>query len=238
MFDGSAEFYDLIYSGFKDYARETEQIIALLRHEHPHGRTVLDVACGTGAHARLLAAHGYIVDGLDLNPAFVAIPQAKHPEGQFFTADMRDFCLPNRYDAVLCLFSSIGYACTLDGVAQTLECFRQHLAANGIIVVEPWFAPDVLDPTRVATNSGETGGLRVTRVSRVEIAGRVSRLYFDYEITEGTQVRKVSEVHELGLFTRPEMIAAFRQAGLEATYDAEGLNGRGLYVARVEKNAS
>jgi hypothetical protein len=34
------------------------------------------------------------------------------------------------------------------------------------------------------------------------------------------------------------MIAAFRQAGLEATYDAEGLNGRGLYVARVEKNAS
>jgi Methyltransferase domain len=56
-------------------------------------QTVLDVACGTGEHARLLAAQGFVVDGLDLDPAFVRIAEQKHPAGQFFAADMRDFHL-------------------------------------------------------------------------------------------------------------------------------------------------
>jgi ubiquinone/menaquinone biosynthesis C-methylase UbiE len=56
MFTASAEFYDLIYSTFKDYAGEAAQIVRLLRRLHPQCQTVLDVACGTGEHARILAA--------------------------------------------------------------------------------------------------------------------------------------------------------------------------------------
>jgi len=48
MFDASAEYYDLIYSTFKDYAAETETIAALLRRLNSNCRTVLDIACGTG----------------------------------------------------------------------------------------------------------------------------------------------------------------------------------------------
>ena len=50
MFPAFVEYYDLIYSAFKDYASETAQIVALLRRLHPQCRTVLDVACGTGEH--------------------------------------------------------------------------------------------------------------------------------------------------------------------------------------------
>ena len=53
MFDASAEYYDLIYGSFKDYPREAAQIAGLLRQNMPHCRTVLDVACGSGEHARL-----------------------------------------------------------------------------------------------------------------------------------------------------------------------------------------
>jgi len=66
------------------------------------GDTVLDVACGSGEHARLLAGHGFVVDGLDLDPAFVRIARHKHPSGRFFEADMAGFDLPDRYDAILC----------------------------------------------------------------------------------------------------------------------------------------
>ena len=233
MFDRSAEYYDLIYSTFKDYAQEAAQIAALLRTRHPQCRTVLDVACGTGEHARRLAQAGFDVDGLDLSPAFVAIARAKHPAGQFFEADMSDFHLGRRYDAVICMFSSIGYVRTLDCVTAALTCFREHLAPGGMAVVEPWFGPGVLDPARVARNAGEADGVRVSRDSRVEIDGRLSRLFFDYEITDATGTRHVSEVHELGLFTDAEMLDAFRGAGLQADYDRQGLTGRGLYVARA-----
>src|SRR5213592_4685830 len=116
MFNASAEFYDLIYSTFKDYATETSRIAALLRDLNPHGRTVLDVACGTGEHARLLAAEGFVVDGLDLDQAFVRIAARKHSAGRFFEGDMADFHLSHRYDAILCLFSSIGYLRSLDRI--------------------------------------------------------------------------------------------------------------------------
>jgi trans-aconitate methyltransferase len=96
MFSASAEFYDLIYSTFKDYTGETGQIGSLLRRRSPQSHTVLDVVCGTGEHARLLAAQGFMVDGLDVDPAFVTIARQKYPAGQFFVADMSDFRLLHR----------------------------------------------------------------------------------------------------------------------------------------------
>ena len=233
MFSASAEFYDLIYSRFKDYAGEATQIASLVRRLNPPCQTLLDVACGTGEHARLLAAQGFVVDGLDLDPAFVHIAEQKHPAGRFVEADMSEFRLSHRYDAVLCLFSSIGYLQTLDRVARALRCFREHLAPGGVIVIEPWFAPGVLDPGRVSRHTREAGGVRVSRVSRVEIEGRVSRLRFEYEITDGMGTRHISEVHELGLFTTAELLRTFQDAGLDAEFDPQGLTDRGLYVARL-----
>ena len=233
MFNASAEFYDLIYSSFKDYEAETALIANLLHRVSPRCKTVLDVACGTGEHARLLAAEGFVVDGLDLDAAFVRIARQKHQAGRFFEADMSDFHLSQRYDAVTCLFSSIGYLRTLDRVVRALTCFREHLSTDGVIVVEPWFAPGVLDVERVAQNTGEADGVRVSRVSRVEVEGRLSRLRFDYAITDASGTRHASEVHELGLFTVAELMEAFREAGLRADYDPKGLTDRGLYVARA-----
>ena len=233
MFTASPEFYDLIYSTFKDYPAEAAQIAQLLRSLNPGCRSILDVACGTGEHARRLAAGGFEVDGLDLDAEFVRIAQQKHPFGRFYQADMAEFQLPHRYDAVTCLFSSIGYLGTLERVVQALGCFREHLAPGGVIVVEPWFVPGVLDEGRVSRHTAEANGVSVTRVSRVKIEGRISRLYFDYEITDAGGTRLASEVHELGLFTTPEMLEAFRSAGLEVEHDPKGLTDRGLFVGRV-----
>lgn len=233
MFSESAALYDLIYSSFKDYEAESANVATLLETARPGCRTVLDVACGTGEHARLLAErHGFFVDGIDLDPSFVAIAQRKHPAGMFVVADMCDFHLPRHHDAVICLFSSIGYVRTLDKVTRALECFREHLAPGGAIVVEPWFAPGVLQDGYLTHNIGERDGLRVERHSRTEIDGRLSRLHFDYVITDERGTRHASEVHELGLFTPDEMRAAFGAAGLAVDYDPQGLTGRGLYVAR------
>ena len=134
MFQAPAELYDAIYFTFKDYAAEAADIAARIRAAHPAARTVLDVACGTGEHARLLAqSHGFAVDGLDLNADFLRLARAKHPAGNFIVADMTDFDMGRRYDAVICLFSSIGYLKTLPRVERALACFRRHTAPGGVI---------------------------------------------------------------------------------------------------------
>ena len=232
MFNASAEYYDVIYAAFKDYAAEVAQVTTLLRRLNSRCHALLDVGCGTGEHARRLAGEGFAVDGLDIEPAFVRIASQKHPAGRFVVADMSDFHLPSRYDTVLCLFSSIGYLVTLDRVTRALACFREHLAPGGVALVEPWFPPGVLEPDKRFTHSGESQGVKVARHSRTEIDGTLSRLLFDYEIDEHGDVRHMSEVHELGLFSTEELMEAFRAAGLDAQHDAEGLTGRGLFVAR------
>jgi hypothetical protein len=113
-----------------------------------------------------------------------------------------------------------------------LACFRDHLALDGVALVEPWFPPGVLEANREFIHSGEAHGVRVSRHSRTEINGTLSRLLFEYEIDDHGEVRRVSEVHELGLFTTEEMMQAFAAAGLHADHDPEGLTGRGLFIAR------
>ena len=155
MFSNSANWYDALYSS-KDYEAEAERITAIVRAECPSARTILDEACGTGEHDRYLS-RDFHVDGVDVNRDFLAIACDKNPEGVYAYADMIDFDLGRTYDAVLCLFSSIGYAKTLGGVERALKCFHRHLTATGVLVLEPWLTPDVWNPTgKVYTETAET----------------------------------------------------------------------------------
>jgi ubiquinone/menaquinone biosynthesis C-methylase UbiE len=232
MYTETAELYDAIYA-FKDYRTEARQLATLIREGPPGARSVLDVACGTGEHARWLTVdHGFSVDGVDLDEALLAVARRKVPDGRFVRADMEDFDLGRQYDAVLCLFSSIGYLVTLERVGHALDCFRRHVAPDGVVVVEPWFEPGVIDPTRISRHTGTLAAGRVERVSQIDVDDRVSRIHFGYTIETDAGAHEAAEVHELGLFTTGEMQQAFEAAGFTATFDFPGLMGRGLWVAR------
>lgn len=234
MFTRSAELYDAIYCRMKDYESESRRIHELIVQHHGTAHRLLDVACGTGEHARHLGRlFDYEVDGVDLDENLLAIARRKNPRGRFERGDMADFDLDERYDVVLCLFSAIGYVRTVDRVTETLRRFRSHLAPGGLILVEPWFVPGFLDPGRVFVDVAETEDVKVVRMAVTEVEGRMSFTRFEYLIGSNGSITRESETHELGLFTVDEMTECFRRAHLAVEHDAKGLSGRGLYIGRA-----
>ena len=232
MYSESAALYDLIYTPIKDYSAEAGQVAGLLRRARPRCRTLLDVACGTAEHARVLRqVHGFEVDGVDLDPAFVAIARTKCPQGRFDVADMVDFHLGRSYDVVLSLFGSIGYVVTLPRLQEALACLRDHLVPGGVLIIEPFLTPEAFHPETAGTHTVEALGIRITRTHRAESDGKRCRLFFQYTIDGPAGTTHSAEVHELGLFTIDDTLAAFSAVGLTVSYDPRGPIGRGLYVA-------
>lgn len=233
MFSKSAELYDRIYFEFKDYKAEAQRISELLAGEHSSARTLLDVACGTGEHARILRnKHGFEVDGIDLDNKLVSLAQRKKSDGNFCCADMVDFELDKTYDVVMCLFSSIGHFKTLDRVTAALKRFNTHTNDGGLILVEPWFSHEQLTPGKIFTHTSQTEEVSVARMGYSQVRDRISTLHFEYLIGTSGKIDHEIGKHELGLFTFNEMNQCFEKAGLAATFDEEGISGRGLYIAR------
>lgn len=231
MFSQTVDFYDLIYSEWKDYQGEAERLATILKLEVPGGTRVLDVGCGTGRHAEILGRQGFEVDGVDLEPGFVEIAARRCPEGRFSVADMAGFDLGRTYDAVVCLFSSIGYVETVERLRLSAASMARHVRPGGLLVVEPWFVPGAFKDGSLHLTTVDRPDLKVSRVSRSRVVGTVSVLDFHYLVGRPEGVEHWNETHRLGLFTEQEMRDALTLAGLEPVrFDPDGLIGRGLYL--------
>lgn len=234
MYELSSKYYDVIYS-FKEYQQESELIRDYIKHQGANYITILDVACGTAEHAYFLK-NDFRIDGIDLNSEFVEIAKSKNSEGSYYTADMTDFHLDKKYDVITCLFSSIGYVKTLDNVIKTLKNFKEHLKEDGIILIEPWFTPEVWSEGRTDTLTTEHNGIKMCRMSFTAKEDQISILRFDYLFGSKTGIEYFSEEHVMGLFKTEELIQAFNEVDLDVQYDEHGISGRGLFVARRRGN--
>ena len=231
MFSTSAQWYDLLYR-FKDYQKEADWIVELLNRIHPDAQTVLDVACGTAEHDRYLSQH-FKIDGIDSNEGFVRIARQKNPDGRYTCADMQDFTLSKKYDVIICLFSSIGYVKTIANVQKTLVCFKEHLNSEGIILVEPWFDFESWNPGSSHMLTAETEDLKVCRMNVSRQDGHLSILDFHYLVATADGVQHFEEVHEIGIFSRDDILKAFSAAGLMAEFEEKQFSDRGLYIAKI-----
>ena len=226
----SAELYDAIYH-FKNYARECELLRGVIDGAVPDARTLLDVACGTGAHSQFLKNH-FAVDGVDQNEDYLRAARLKNPAGIYSCTDMTGFDLGRDYDAVTCLFSAIGYVGTTLRLNSAIAAMARHVRPCGVLIIEPWLTPDAWQSGGQFIHSGKLSDGLVCRMSHSGQEGNLSVLQLHYLRGSVRGIEHFNERMELALFTREEMTAAFDAAAMEVTYESEGLMGRGLYVAR------
>ena len=119
MFSSSARIYDAVYS-FKDYRVEAERVHELIQERSPGASSLLDVACGTGKHLEQFRRWYPDVAGLDLDEGLVEVARERLDDVPLSRADMASFDLGRTFDAVTCLFSSIGYVGTVERLTSAI----------------------------------------------------------------------------------------------------------------------
>jgi ubiquinone/menaquinone biosynthesis C-methylase UbiE len=231
MFTKSAKIYDAIYLNMgKDYAAEAGKVHAIIKqHKQTPGNLLLDVACGTGLHIGPLCEH-YQVEGLDLDENMLEETHKKYPDIPLHHGDMVDFNLDRGFDAITCLFSSIGYVKTVPRLNQAVSNMAKHIKAGGVLLIEPWFSPDTWNTGKVHATFVNQPDLKIARMNFSERKDNLSFFTFHYLVATPEGIEHFTELHELGLFTEAEYMGAFYAAGIEVLHDSTGLDGRGLYI--------
>ena len=132
VFGNYAHYYDLIYRD-KDYEGEATYVDGLIRGHSSGARTLLELGCGTGRHAELLAQKGYEVVGLDLSDEMLKMANEKACAGAtFMKGDIRQFSLGSQFDVAIALFHVVSYQVTNEGLLSTFKCVREHLKPGGL----------------------------------------------------------------------------------------------------------
>ncbi len=231
MFERSAQFYDAIYA-WKNYEQEAGRLIEFIdMHKKSGGSTLLDVACGTGAHMPFLQEH-FAIEGLDINGDLLDVARARCPAVRFHQGDMCTTRLDRQFDIVACLFSSIGYVKTAERLWQAIANMAAHVAPGGVLLIEPWFSPQTWkgDGQAPTVHFVDEPELKVTRMLAYKQSETVVSSDFHYLVATRSGVEHFTEHHEMGLFTDDEYLEGFRAAGLSVVHDKEGLMGRGLFI--------
>lgn len=226
------EIHDLIHeSRGKDYRAEAGELTRRVRRLRPDASSLLDVACGTGAHLRHFAELFDRVAGLELSEPMVHAARRALPDVPVHVGDMRAFDLDGRFDVVTCMFGSIGYATTEDELHAVLAAFARHLNAKGVVAVDPWWFPETYLDGHVSAHVTTAAGRTVARVSHSAREGTASRMDVHYVVADARDgARHFTETHHISLFTREAYETAFRAAGLAVEYVPGPHSGRGLFL--------
>lgn len=225
VFGAYAGFYDALYAD-KDYAAECDFIADVFAaHGVPDGGSVLDLGCGTGGHAMLLAERGFAVTGVDRSPAMIELAQAKIAENpscsaDFLVDDVRSVDAGTTFDAVISMFAVVSYQLTDDDIIAMFSAVRRHLAPGGVFLFDVWFGPAVLveqpEPRTkcVVTPEGDT----IVRDARptLDILGQTVEVSYDVRREAGGEVAESSsESHKVRFLFAREIEHFLGHAGME-----------------------
>ena len=230
----AAKYYDLIHDARgRDAAAEADLVVVELLRRHPQARSLLDVACGTGANLPRLAER-FDVAGLDVSADMLALAAERAPNVPLISGDMREFDLGRRFDAVVCLFSGIGYLVELADLQRAVATMGRHLEPGGVLMIEGWVEPEHWLGSTVHAESARSEDVAVARVSRSNRNGQLCEISMRYTAATSDGITTLDELHVLRLSDPAEFEEAYRRAGLSFERLPHMLHpGRAVYVGTL-----
>jgi len=226
VFAGYSRYYDLLYRD-KDYSAEALYISELIRTHAPDAASIMEIGCGTGAHAAELAGMGYSVAGVDMSPGMLEAAETRcrdlSPDLQsklsFTTGDARSVRLGQKFDAVISLFHVMSYQTSNADIAAAFETAETHLKPGGVFVFDCWYGPAVLRQWPAVTRKHLSDeSTMIDRIAEPVIHPNTNVVDVNYTVTvtdraTGT-TEELRETHHMRYLFSPEIEAALSVAGM------------------------
>jgi len=138
LYNEIAPYYDLFK--FNDYSKQVNFVLDIIKLDKTSSNKkdfkILDLACGTGEHIKILRENFY-VEGLDANDGMVNLAREKNPDNRIFKGNLNNLELEkNYYDVITCFSSSIQYILSRDNLEKSLRDIYESLKDGGVFVFD------------------------------------------------------------------------------------------------------
>jgi SAM-dependent methyltransferase len=238
VFGAYSRYYDLLYAD-KQYQQEADYVASKLSAAGVRSGRILELGCGTGAHAEFIARRGYSIHGVDLSPGMIERAEDRRrslaPELgsqlSFGCGDVRHLRQGHCFDAVISLFHVMSYQATNADLAAAFDTAALHLQPGGLFLFDFWYGPAVLTQQpavrikRLADRS--TSVLRIAEPRLDENANCVD-VQFTVQIEDIATSRRedIVETHRMRYFFLPELDMFLRGGGFERVAAVEWMSDR------------
>lgn len=218
---GYAEWYDTLYRE-KDYAGECDFLETLFARQAVPPRTILDLGCGTGGHAVLMAQRGYQVTAVDRSAAMLQAAGRKASQAgaavDLRQGDITRLEWHETFDAAIAMFAVAGYLATDDEMAAFLAGAWRSLRPGGILVFDGWHGPGVLRerpvPRLLEIPLGADETLLRLADPRLDAVAQTVEVHYRLWHRRGaTIIADSEERHRMRFYFPRELRCLLRQAG-------------------------
>jgi cyclopropane fatty-acyl-phospholipid synthase-like methyltransferase len=181
-----------------------------------HGARILDMPCGNGRVAVLLARKGYRVVGADVSRTCIRIARAKsaHPNVRYVATNINTARgIGEQFDAVISLFTCIGYFASDAENVEALRSLTSVLPYGGTLILS------TANQSVSARQSGNvtmfaTNGFHIRRADHYDARTRfMTRRFAVLDRSTGT---RRTYVHRQRLYSNGEMLSLLRSCGMAA----------------------
>jgi SAM-dependent methyltransferase len=103
-------------------------------------RRILELGCGTGRVTEVLTAHAAVI-AVDVLVEMLDHAARRAPKARLVAADLRSLPLRSQFDLVVLANDPMAHLTSTDDRTRVIESIREHLAADGRVVLEGLYRP-------------------------------------------------------------------------------------------------
>jgi dTDP-3-amino-3,4,6-trideoxy-alpha-D-glucopyranose N,N-dimethyltransferase len=144
----------------------------------------------------------------------LAIARERCPKIPLVESDMRSFNLDTRFDAIVSVFSGIGYLTEESDLRRAVMTMASHLRPGGLLLLEGWVEPDEWLGASVSADSFQADDIAVARVTTSDAESLRSSFTTRYTVATLDGISTIDEHHVLRLSDPEEFESAYQEAGL------------------------